>query len=157
KVFFDEVGRANPLVGPPQPPQNPDGTVPNWYYYWKQTPAYSGTTVYDPALAFTGQCRFQGGSWQAFCSPSSHLSAGGGCWNRASGIDFFANICRHENQHVADMITSWGAGAGRVAAQDTDADWLRDALEAGLIPAPSYNPARQCTFNDTYGYNNPAG
>src|SRR5262249_25722553 len=140
KTFFDETGA-----------QNPDGTVPNWYYYWKQTPAYSGTTTYDPGLGASGQCRLQGGSWQAFCSPSSHLSAGGGCWNRASGIDFFANICRHENQHVPDMIASWTATANRVPAQDADADWLRDALEPGLLPIPflSSDPTKQRTSNDT--------
>jgi hypothetical protein len=140
KVFFEEKGT-----------QNPDGTVPNWYYYWKQTGAYSGTVRYD-AAGGSGYTNFVGGSWKAYCGPDSCEKAGGGCWGGAEGIDFFANICRHEMQHVSDMIQSWGAGAGHDPAFDADGDWLWDAIEPYI--GDGYDPTDPTTYKDTFGYNN---
>jgi hypothetical protein len=31
-----------------------------------------------------------------------------GTWGNAEGIDLFANICRHEGQHLQDMTRLWG-------------------------------------------------
>jgi hypothetical protein len=141
KLFFDEAGPQNPGVP----------AVPNWFYYWKQTGAYAGTMTYS-AAAGTGYTDFVGGAWTCYVGPGSNGTAGGGCWGGASGIDFFANICRHENQHKTDLTAHWGAGAGRVAASDLDGDYLNDAKEA-----PAYDPTKAATHLDTFGYNNPAG
>ena len=145
KVFFDETG-----------PQNPGGTTPNWFYYWKQTSAYYGTMNYDSA-AGSGKTDFVAGAWRCYILSGGHLSALGGCWNNASGIDFFANLCRHESQHQSDHIADWGADHGRDPTKDTDGDMLPDNLEANLVSGHPYDNTKAGTYDDTFGYLPPPG
>ena len=146
RVFFDETGT-----------QNPSGAQPNWYYYWKQTGAYYGTVLYDPSYGETGITQFVGGEWVSYLGTIGNTRALGGCWGGASGIDFFANMCRHEAQHKTDMGSIWGATTNRNDTDDPDGDFLKTAVEPGLVPGHAYIVNNPTTFLDTFGYTNPAG
>jgi hypothetical protein len=139
QIFFTE--EAN---------NNPGGTNPNWYYYWKQTPANYGTHSWEPGSG-SGQTRFDGGQWKAFLR-NANESAGAGTWNNAEGIDFFAHMCRHEEQHRLDNIALWGASSDRVATNDVDKDYLPDNQEATLVPGHPYTNTLYGTYPDTFNY-----
>ena len=147
KVFFDEVGT-----------QNPSGAQPNWFYYWKQTSAYYGTMLYDNRVvanfAGSGVTEYGTSSWLCYIQPGGHLSGAGGAWGNASGIDFFANTCRHEEQHRTDMVLMWG-NSDRVASQDLDGDYMKDSMEATLLAGHPYDPTDPATYIDSYGYATP--
>ncbi|MCP4535913.1 MAG: hypothetical protein GY832_02105 [Chloroflexi bacterium] len=145
KVFFDETGT-----------QNPNGSQPNWFYYWKQTSAYSGTMGYDSSVP-SGRTRFENGAWRCYLGVGAHFSAAGGCWGGASGIDFFANLCRHESQHRSDLIANWGANSGHDPAHDQDGDNLHDDMEATLVSGHVYDNQDATTYNDTFGYTDTPG
>ena len=110
-----------------------EGTNPNWYYYWEQTSANYGTHGYAED---EWQCRTQfdtgSSSWKSYIKYGGDETSGAGTWSSASGIDFYANLCRHEERHRLDMIALWGASTNRTEAQDPDGDWLPTNSEAGL-------------------------
>jgi len=140
KVFYDETGF-----------QHPGGSTPNWYYYWRGTSASYESYDYDSGIP-AGQTRFENGAWRCFIGPGAHLTAAGGCWNNAAGIDYFANICRHEARHKWDMIANWGASNPRDPNHDADGDYLHDDVEANLIPGHPYQKTNATTYSDTFGY-----
>ena len=129
---------------------NPGTTTPNWYYYWKQTSANYGTHSWE-AGSGSGETRFDGGQWKAFLR-NANESAAAGTWNNAEGIDFFANMCRHEERHRLDMIALWGANSDRVPANDTDGDYLPDSQEATLVTGHPYDNTKRGTYPDTFNY-----
>jgi hypothetical protein len=127
----------------------------NWYHYWSQTSARFGTHVYSGAASpYPGEVLFQNGAWVARIYNAAKDGSAGGCWSGAEGIDFFANVVRHEEQHRLDMNAIWGP-VDRVAAEDVDFDILKDTLEAALFPGWPYDPNKTRTFPDTWGYNPP--
>jgi len=74
---------------------NPDGTTPNWYYYWSQTGASGGTHEYDGSTPYYGY----------YYPGESHINIGplAGLYNSETGhdgIDTFAETCIHENTHL---------------------------------------------------------
>ena len=139
ETFFDEEEDQNPGTGNP----------PNWFYYWKQTMAYYGTVGYQD-VAGGGVCDFIGGSWQAFARRDGNESNDAGCFDGAEGIDFFANVCRHEQEHRLNFIDMWGATSDRVG--DTDNDYLKNDLEATLEPGHPYDNTEYGTYADTFDY-----
>ncbi len=133
---------------------HPGGQIgsPNFYHYWSQTTANFGAHVYAAGNG-TGYTSFESSAWVAHVSSAQGHTAGG-TWNDAAGIDLFANIARHEEQHRLDLNAIWGP-VDRVAVQDLDGDYLRDSLEPTLLPGWAYNPSDPDTFLDTWGYNQP--
>ena len=113
--------------------------VPNWFYYYSQTPAIAGVpgVLYAPKLfssrdnqAAIAQFNETDGNiylsdllWQIPCRPS--VPQGGkpvapsGAGN--DGIDCVAETTRHEAQHRADWATWWPNGYLIVADPDLDA------------------------------------
>lgn len=126
------------------------GGSPNWYHYWSQTSADYGTHTWV-AGGGTGYTNFVDGEWQAFIQNAQGHTAGG-TWDDAEGIDLFANLVRHEEQHRLDLIALWGAASGRVGAADLDGDYLPDADEGGLVAGRPYDPTDPATYPDTFNY-----
>jgi hypothetical protein len=122
---------------------------PNFYHYWSQTTANFGTHVYA-AGSGTGFTSFEGGQWVAHISDAQGHTAGG-TWGNAEGIDLFANLTRHEEQHRLDLNAIW-AGGPVVAADDLDAEWLKDAMEPTLFPGRPYIPTDPDTYPDKFNY-----
>lgn len=118
---FDIYEAPVKVYFPEEATNNPDGTVHNWYYYWSQTAADYGTHNYDTAIGRSYTDFFSAdGLWKSIIGTDANESGAAGTWNDAEGIDFFANICRHEERHRLDLITLWGASSDRVPANDND-------------------------------------
>lgn len=142
RVFFDALSTTNP-----------DGKVPNWYYYWKQTKAWITTLANvqlvssiphfgdAPACANNPDPRAVGEYFR--CTDTIYLKKdlgdgvqstfGNNCTN-LTGIDAFATVLRHENQHRDDFKSWWGlVGPGFAKAynplEDCDADFVPNKIE----------------------------
>ncbi len=102
---------------------NPGGSLPNWYYYWSQTSAHYGTHNYDSSTT-RSYTNFISGAWRSYIGSDTNEYAGAGTWDNAEGIDFFANVCRHEERHRLDMSTLWGSSNNRTQVGDPDEDYL---------------------------------
>jgi len=154
-IFYSAPATNHPLVegDPPAASQ-----WPNWYYYWRQTPAGSGGShTYDPVMPYTGQTRWEN-AWTAFigapCYITSPCNVWG--WDGAWGIDFFAWTVLHEEQHVADLQWEWG-NADRDLSYDADLDFLRSLQEPEKVPGDphgsmGYNPSMFATYDDHFNY-----
>ena len=139
QVFFSRGYHDHP--GPDLPMTLDVGEVstPNWYFYWSQTSANFGTHYYTGGTAVsTGVTYFSKAGDTHFTTPKNtwvsliylgaSTQAAAGTWNNAEGIDFFANICRHEEQHRMDLLNVlWGnrdvnqnLKAGEIGDQDGD-------------------------------------
>ncbi|MCE9637417.1 MAG: hypothetical protein K8T90_17060 [Planctomycetes bacterium] len=136
---------------------------PNWYYYWSQTTADYGTHVFETGGG-TGITYFSGGSWIAHVRPDASVGpVGNDIWGTARGIDLFAHLCRHEEQHRLDMIAVWGKSTSRTVVADDDhpggmdengrGDWLKDSGESAMSGGQgAYDPVDPKTYNDIYDY-----
>lgn len=150
-VWHTSPPRASEVFFPRDETNHPGGTTPNWYYYWSQTSANHGTHTYYAAGTGTGHTDWSGSAWVAYIHPGARGTTAAGTWGDARGIDLFANLVRHEGQHVLDLIESWG-NAARVGADDLDGDWLRDSLDPSLVAGHAYDPALRATYADTFNY-----
>jgi hypothetical protein len=118
---------------------NPGGTTPNWYYYWKQTSAYIGAVGYDGSSPH-GHCLWDAPNYSAYVGSQDHDSytpgsPGDNAGNTLEGIDNFAWTCRHEWKHHINLSNWWGAG-GHVPAQDGDGDGIKnDPYELNMTSA----------------------
>ena len=128
EVFFQRDGK-----------QNPDGTVPNWFYYWTQTSAnYGEMNYYDPLLGchcnelVSGShcCPVQ--PYPAYVGddargdyPVPDVGQGKNAGKTLKGIDSFAHAARHEWKHYESMTAWWNGPGGWKAAQPTEDkdDW----------------------------------
>lgn len=144
RAFFEADGTGNP-----------NGNVPNWYYYWKQSGAvpdearrmsmeFRSFIPMDP-LSPTGgtvAARWDGAAEQLLIgSPAAdacampmtealpHVRSGR---DAAEGIDCFAELVRHELQHRQDFIEWWGSPKGPHAI--TRAEWLLRDNDVDLVP-----------------------
>jgi hypothetical protein len=126
---------------------NPDGNVPNWFYYWQQTPAGQGHGAamrYDPAEADWAAFRGYGNTWLADRIYLSNLFRDGELLlvnpltgQVTTGIDAYAVVVRHEWQHLRDYAAWWGQRGYQQLTEDAgDRDKIPDALE----PALGFNP-----------------
>ncbi len=182
QVFFGKAATNHPLPDLPIAPfmftSRPQVT-PNWYYYWSQTSANDGSVHYfagnGPGVTDTGLTYYDTAGNTGFAVPKNAwttviydragYSTAAGTWNNAEGIDLFANIVRHEAQHLADMNLYWNKGP-RIANLDKDidndlksstynqviGDSIPDSLEMNLEPGHAYNPLLRATFSDTFHY-----
>lgn len=139
---------------------NPGGTLPNWYYYWSQTSAAYGTHNYDSTnMDESGYTQFESGVWRSYiCHGASHHAVTW-TWNYAEGIDYFANICRHEERHRQDMSSLWGSYYD--PANDPDQDGLptdNGTVTENSLGTPfhagGYDPNRMITIGlvDHFNY-----
>jgi hypothetical protein len=143
---------------------NPDGKVPNWIYYWIQTPAGHGLglhtdLVYDPECDdpqdARGYTTFGYHVWlpseahPIYICPNARLEWDNRVIGRITyGIDTFGAIVAHELEHRrqyhewwADFYDEWYGRdeyEERKRAIDADGDGIPDALERAL----GLNPTR---------------
>jgi hypothetical protein len=124
---------------------NPDGDVPNWFYYWKQTRAAQGRAnamIYDAACDdaygyYDGFGDFSKRNVIYLCDMHSdgfsHVNPVTGQVQR--GIDMFAGVVLHEWTHLETDHNWWGPRGYR-AAEDRDSDLVKDDREEayGLSP-----------------------
>ncbi len=129
---------------------NPDGSMPNWYYYWTDTRAaqgHAGAIIYDGACHDYGYYDGLGDLAKAnqiyvcdiFASgnPSTNPLTG----KVTEGIDLFAATVLHEWTHLENRKDWWGA-ASYDPSLDADRDLVKDDREA----AYRLNPRVQDTF-----------
>lgn len=148
QAFFDKSSDNHP---DPELPKAPGVTsrTPNWYYYWEQTGARYGTHRYGGSVpGQSGLTHWENGQWvsdiyDGACEHAGNLA----CWGGAEGIDFYANVCRHEAKHLTNFNAWWTNGW--ISSLDLDLDSIPDSIEHNLTPAAHL--AQQP--NQFYGWN----
>jgi hypothetical protein len=134
---------------------NPGGTNPNWYYYWSQTSASTGSHQYNANIGYDGQ--YTCGDNHFEIGPSAK-NQDGGYYVDGDGIDNFGSTCLHEKAHMDYFLTTWGTWANYLSKQQTediDQDLLKDSHEPGLgyDPTKKGTPTNQyCTTDDNEDY-----
>lgn len=129
---------------------NPDGDVPNWFYYWKQTRAGQGHAAameYDPNCT-NSEDRQVLGHYNGYVDPALartiyicnlgnvDFTGSNMLTSRTfEGIDLFGRIVLHEWTHLENYWDWWGKGGYR-AASDRDDDDIPDDREAGYGLSP---------------------
>lgn len=125
---------------------NPQGNVPNWFYYWSQTSAAQG---HGDSIRYDGACSDYG-YYSGLHEPelrdviyvcdlngSGFYSENPISGQSAEGIDVFATTVLHEWTHLENIHDWWGSGGsgGYDASRDADADSVPDDREAeyGLV------------------------
>jgi hypothetical protein len=134
---------------------NPDGTIPNWAYYWNKTSAKTNykfdvvpkipddkTIIALPGFACLGLVLdsyntgvvarydpFKGKIWVPENLPVMNCpSRPDG--TKYEGIDCFAQVIRHEGRHKDQLISWWGPNmANYNCIDDVDGDFLPNAVE----------------------------
>lgn len=154
RAFFTSSSKVHPGKG--------SGATPNWFYYWMQTSASGGLHAeYTPVLqaqGLGGASMSVGGRYN-YTSDTVYLSdkiidkvcatrspeTGGG---NSKGIDCFAEIIQHENQHKTERWAWWGGTDPTALSfmarmqQDADKDLVPDEVEEQLAGT------RGCKSND---------
>ncbi|MCW3097015.1 MAG: hypothetical protein JWL77_2633 [Chthonomonadaceae bacterium] len=153
QIFFTKGATNHPASN--LPVRTGAGPIPNWYYYWLQAPNVNYGTPYWGGVngGSTGITTFDATQqkWISVIYDQAGYATGAGTWNNAEGIDLFANILRHEEQHREDLTTFWGnslVDPGR----DLDNDYMPDDLEPYLVGGHPYDPNNPATFADTFNY-----
>jgi hypothetical protein len=130
---------------------NPDGSVPNWFYYWKQTCAAQG---HGDSIRYDPNCTKAWGYFDGYDYPSKanviylcpwgegpFKSTNDYTGKVVEGIDHYASTVLHEWTHLENYHDWWPKGYDR--SKDADRDLVPDDREA----AYGMNP----TMKDTYG------
>ncbi|MGI6375231.1 MAG: hypothetical protein ACOX3S_04400 [Anaerolineae bacterium] len=146
---------------------NPDGSQPNWFYYWMDTGAaqgHRGKVLYDGACADYGY-------YDGLTDPSKAdviyvgriFDAGNPSANPVTGkitegIDLFASTVLHEWTHLTTSKDWWGASGyqsqrdarGRWGPdpRDNDADLVPDNREAAYGLSPRTKDSLGLGFRD---------
>lgn len=129
---------------------NPDGSVPNWFYYWKQTRAAQGhgdAILLDSSCPYWGY--FDGYDYPDKANVIYLCDWGEGPFSSANdytgklveGIDHYASTVLHEWTHLENYHDWWPEGYDR--SKDADRDLVPDDREAPY----GMNP----TMRDTFG------
>ncbi len=138
------------ILFPREAENNPDGDVPNWYYYWQQTRAAQGhrsSMTYDSGCENSEDSTVLG-HFDGYIDPAKARTIyicdlANVSFNRTNpltfrsfeGIDVFGSVVLHEWTHLENYWDWWGAGGYREAL-DRDEDLIPDDREAayGLDP-----------------------
>ncbi len=127
--------------------------IPNWYYYWDQTPASIGNHRFHPNLPYDGGYIF--GANFVLVGPSAALPdndfpvevrAGQDSMTTVYAIDNFGSTLLHENAHKDYYFQYWFPVGGYKPELDIDRDSLRDDTEPGL----GFDPNLKDTDGDGY-------
>lgn len=120
RVFFKRDGFENGSTRTIlEPNEQVTFSVPNWYVFWKQTPANLGTHLYDARSTAYG--------YYSYGDNHFHLATA------IQTIDDFGRTCIHEQQHMDDYQNWWVIPHGGYSiAHDSDGDYVPDALEGTL-------------------------
>lgn len=140
QIFFSRDATNHPGAGA--------GITPNWYYYWSQTGASSGTHIYDPNYP-NADGYYECGQNHFHICPSAK-DQDYGLVIMGEGIDNFGSTCLHERGHMDYWLDTWGLATNTPLTQDGDQDGLRDIDEpnmTGLNGLP-YNPVLKDTNGD---------
>lgn len=157
--------RTVKLFFPREAKNNPNGKVPNWFYYWKQTPAarpkgqivaldYGGSTtdlcgtpgvtgIYNPKFGYKvllvcDLSKLKSPFELVFPLLDRYAAQKYAGMRTVHNIDTFAVAVLHEYQHfLADHNWYSKILPKNLAKLDKDRDGLPDHLEAGL----NFNPA----------------
>lgn len=133
---------------------NPSGSEPNWFYYWKQTSAALGHG--DAILLDT--CRywgyFDGYDYPAKANVIYLCDWGEGPYSSTNpytgkvveGIDHYASTVLHEWTHLENYHDWWPGGYDR--SKDTDRDLVPDTREAAYGMDPSMKDTFGLGFRD---------
>ncbi|NLX36316.1 MAG: hypothetical protein GXY68_06485 [Chloroflexi bacterium] len=128
---------------------NPDGSVPNWFYYWMDTAAaqgHRGKVIYDSACADYGYYNgFADASQADVIYVGRIFGAGNPSANPVTGkvtegIDLFASTVLHEWTHLETYHSWWGA-AGYQMQQDAAGNWGPDPLDRDFDLVPDRREA----------------
>ncbi len=119
---------------------NPEGKYPNWFYYWKQTKAWSNPpnwVYFDdnlPDSKYKGEvARYNPYTDQIYISKWAGNQTYGkivenGGWRY--GIDCFATGVRHEECHRTELISWWGLKMVNYSElNDCDMDLVPNTIE----------------------------
>ena len=149
------------LFFPRDAKNNPGGQDPNWFYYWKQTPACPGpATRADPAgKCGTPENRVDGamgyyrykrlenqyyvcdlarhGLDNPFDTVQINAAEDGFDPAKTTGIDTFGVVCHHENGHYSHFRDNWfahRAASPFSVAEDPNQNSIKDSVEAATDP-----------------------
>jgi len=146
-IFYDKYANNHTGLLP---------NAPNWYYYWKQTPATHGVSRYGGDCTGGNGYYLFGESWFHICPHAAESDQVPCSGQTVDGIDLFAVTCRHEEQHRLDYWNLWQyPHGGYIPGLDLDpdpppgdplGDWLPDADEPGL----GFDPMKWDTDGDNY-------
>ena len=142
EIFFNPTEWNNPG----------SGALPNWFYYWEQTRAGGGESFdYTPerrSLVTGGLAQAQydyaedkvyltDRTFEGSCAARTAGYGGG----ESTGIDCFAEMVRHENQHKKDRHAWWGATNPQLPGTegDFDGDLVPDHIEKALSESRACN------------------
>ncbi|MDT8366525.1 MAG: hypothetical protein RRA15_08525, partial [bacterium] len=140
QLFFPPDALNHPGAG--------SGTIPNWFFYWKQTkagkgykPAYTPVKIATDGSKAIGQYDYAADKvfltdriMQKSCAP--RVKALGG--KESKGIDCFAETARHETRHQKERWEWWGATNPQALSfferhkLDFDGDLVPDEVEKKL-------------------------
>ncbi|MBI3944589.1 MAG: hypothetical protein HY321_01595 [Armatimonadetes bacterium] len=160
-LFYTKDAANHPMTGTLRDyDRNGGAPTKNWYWYWSQTSANYGDHLFNSAFT-RSHTAWDGTHWQAYICTGTALGPAGTppdfAWNKAEGIDLFANVCRHEATHVGHLTGWWPAGPPAPDANphpDADGDHIPNNLEAGLTEfhAAGYTAGARATYDDHFNY-----
>jgi hypothetical protein len=141
---------------------NPSGTVPNWFYYWKQTVDISENIVIvykedfkNGAFLFGEENTkiYLGKRW---CDSNNGLPYVG---ESLTGIDSFSWVVRHEYQHYIDVSEFWNNSLSNYLSHqgkagdgdDLDGDYIpniqeKEVIKNSTLPKGEYDWKKRTTL-----------
>lgn len=155
KITASACGKSDSVVVelffPPDASNHPgagNGTIPNWFYYWRQTkaakrynPAYAPEKIATDGSKAIGQYDYAADKvfltdqiMQKSCAPRAKALGG----KESKGIDCFAETARHETRHQKERWEWWGATNPQALSfyerhkLDFDGDLVPDDVEIKL-------------------------
>jgi len=135
---------------------NPDGSVPNWFYYWKQTSAAQG---HANAMRYDANCKtgilgyFEGYGDRSkenviyICNLGDFKTVNTVTGRYTEGIDTFAHVVLHEWTHLKNYHDWWGE-SGYDETFDRDEDLVRDSRESAYKMNPKLKDSFGLGFRD---------
>lgn len=131
-------------------PGSGSGSIPNWFYYWRQSSAkynYPEPQYWvnppAPMIDYYGFTVYETGAWRPRILRGGNdaytVTDGPLAGTTLSGIDLYAFTSRHEARHANIMNVWYPTGNHPNATVDADNDVLPDAQESSL-GGTSQNP-----------------
>ena len=142
EVFYPKEAKNHPVCSNCQ-------ACPNWYYYWKQTPANGANTT----MIYVGSGPASGYEYLDNRTIKIGDVAAGThrvIWGAPKGIDSFAWVTRHEAKHHTQITGFWPTTWE--SARDANKNLIPDNMEATYMPPRNYNSPNERTYPDEVGY-----